>query len=174
MASEGYPGHYERDRVIQNLEAVERMPDVKVFHAGTTLRTDAAPAATAAIVTEGGRVLNVTALGETLEEAQARAYEAVRADQVPGAWYRRDIGRTRRPPGPMTPATGRRYPCRSSSIADESVTCRFLAARAAFFAMREQPQVARDVVDLEQALEAVLARVIDRRGDVGRMGRSAG
>src|SRR5262249_15906435 len=41
MASEGYPGHYERDRLIQNLEAVERMPDVKVFHAGTTLRADA-------------------------------------------------------------------------------------------------------------------------------------
>ena len=40
MASEGYPGHYERDRLIQNLEVVDRMPDVKVFHAGTTLRTD--------------------------------------------------------------------------------------------------------------------------------------
>src|SRR5271155_2905829 len=52
MASEGYPGHYERDRVIQNLEAVERMPDVKVFHAGTTLRTEAAPGRDARIVTE--------------------------------------------------------------------------------------------------------------------------
>ena len=91
MASEGYPGHYERDRVIQNLEAVERMPDVKVFHAGTTLRTEAAPGRDARIVTEGGRVLNVTALGETLEEAQARAYEAARAIKFQGAWYRRDI-----------------------------------------------------------------------------------
>ena len=43
MAAEGYPGHYERDRPIQNLDAVERMPDVKVFHAGTTLRAEAGP-----------------------------------------------------------------------------------------------------------------------------------
>ncbi len=91
MASEGYPGHYERDRLIQNLEAVERMTDVKVFHAGTTLRSDAAPGRDARIVTDGGRVLNVTALGETLAEAQARAYEAARAIKFPGAWYRRDI-----------------------------------------------------------------------------------
>ena len=92
MASEGYPGHYERDRVIQNLEAVDRMPDVKVFHAGTTLRTEASPGKDARIVTEGGRVLNVTALGDSVEQAQARAYEAVRAIKFQGAWYRRDIG----------------------------------------------------------------------------------
>ena len=40
MASEGYPGAYERGRVIDNVEAVDRLPDVKVFHAGTTLRSD--------------------------------------------------------------------------------------------------------------------------------------
>jgi phosphoribosylamine--glycine ligase len=91
MASEGYPGHYERDRLIQNLDAVEKMPDVKVFHAGTTLRADAAPGRDARIVTDGGRVLNVTALGETLADAQARAYEAARVIKFPGAWYRRDI-----------------------------------------------------------------------------------
>ncbi len=91
MASEGYPGHYERDRLIQNLDVVEKMPDVKVFHAGTTLRADAAPGRDARIVTDGGRVLNVTALGDTLAEAQARAYEAARAIKFPGAWYRRDI-----------------------------------------------------------------------------------
>jgi phosphoribosylamine--glycine ligase len=91
MASEGYPGHYERDRLIQNLEVVEKMPDVKVFHAGTTLRSDAAPGRDARIVTDGGRVLNVTGLGETLAEAQARAYEAARVIRFPGAWYRRDI-----------------------------------------------------------------------------------
>src|SRR5262245_53860225 len=75
MASEGYPGHYERERLIQNLEVVERMPEVKVFHAGTTLRADPAVGREGRIVTDGGRVLNVTALGETLEEAHARAYE---------------------------------------------------------------------------------------------------
>ncbi len=91
MASEGYPGHYERDRLIQNLEVVDRMPDVKVFHAGTTLRSDPVSGRDGRVVTDGGRVLNVTALGATLAEAQARAYEAVRAIKFQGAWYRRDI-----------------------------------------------------------------------------------
>jgi phosphoribosylamine--glycine ligase len=91
MASEGYPGHHERDRLIQNLEAVERLPHVKVFHAGTTLRTDPVQGREARIVTDGGRVLNVTALGANLAEAQARAYEAVRTIKYTGAWYRRDI-----------------------------------------------------------------------------------
>jgi phosphoribosylamine--glycine ligase len=92
MASEGYPGSYERGRVINNLEAAERMEDVKVFHAGTALRTD--PSGTTRdgrIVTDGGRVLNVTALGSDLAAAQARAYEAVRQIRFAGGWYRRDI-----------------------------------------------------------------------------------
>ncbi|MDR3633565.1 MAG: phosphoribosylamine--glycine ligase [Isosphaeraceae bacterium] len=91
MASEGYPGHYERDRVINNLEEAERMPDVKVFHAGTALRSDHTLGGTDRVVTDGGRVLNVTALGETLADAQTRAYEAVRCIRFSGAWYRRDI-----------------------------------------------------------------------------------
>ncbi len=70
MAAEGYPGHYERDRPIQNLEAAERMADVKVFHAGTTLRVEPGPGRDARVVTDGGRVLNVTALGDTLEDAR--------------------------------------------------------------------------------------------------------
>ena len=64
MASEGYPGHYERGRVINNLEEAERMADVKVFHAGTALRTDPHAGRDGRIVTDGGRVLNVTALGD--------------------------------------------------------------------------------------------------------------
>lgn len=91
MASEGYPGHSERDRVINNLEEAERMPDVKVFHAGTAFRSDPVHGRETRVVTDGGRVLNVTALGATLAEAQARAYEAVRAIRFAGAWYRRDI-----------------------------------------------------------------------------------
>jgi phosphoribosylamine---glycine ligase len=91
MASEGYPGHYERDRVINNLEEAERMPDFKVFHAGTALRTDALMGRDGRIVTDGGRVLNVTALGTTLADAQTRVYEAVRAIRFNGGWYRRDI-----------------------------------------------------------------------------------
>jgi phosphoribosylamine---glycine ligase len=91
MASEGYPGHYERDRLVQNIEAADRLPDVKVFHAGTTLRIEPAAGRESRVVTDGGRVLNVTALGSTLAEAQARAYEAVRTIKFQGAWYRRDI-----------------------------------------------------------------------------------
>ncbi len=91
MASEGYPGHYERDREIQNLEAADRMADVKVFHAGTTLRNDPALGRESRAVTDGGRVLDVTALGSTLAEAQTRAYDAARSIKFQGAWYRRDI-----------------------------------------------------------------------------------
>ncbi len=99
MASEGYPGHYERDRIINNLEYAEQMADVKVFHAGTAQRIDPSLNRDGRIVTDGGRVLDVTALGSTLAEAQARAYEAVRSIRFAGAWYRRDIaGRALRPP----------------------------------------------------------------------------
>jgi phosphoribosylamine--glycine ligase len=91
MAAEGYPGAYERDRVINNLDEAERMPGVKVFHAGTALRTDPVTGRDGRVVTDGGRVLDVTALGETLADAQARAYEAARAIRFNGAWYRRDI-----------------------------------------------------------------------------------
>jgi phosphoribosylamine--glycine ligase len=92
MASEGYPGPYERGRTINNLEEADRMADVKVFHAGTSLRQDPFGGRDARIVTDGGRVLGVSALGDTLQAAQGRAYEAVRAIRFSGAWYRRDIG----------------------------------------------------------------------------------
>ena len=91
MASEGYPGHYERGRTINNLEQADRMDDVKVFHAGTASRSESQPARITRAVTDGGRVLGVTALGETLADAQARAYEAARAIRYTGAWYRHDI-----------------------------------------------------------------------------------
>jgi phosphoribosylamine--glycine ligase len=91
VAAEGYPGHYERDHLIENLEAANRLPDVKVFHAGTTLRTEPGTGREPRIVSDGGRVLNVTALGNTLSEARERAYEAVRTIRFPGGYYRRDI-----------------------------------------------------------------------------------
>ncbi len=91
MASEGYPGHYERGRPINNLDQVDRMEDVKVFHAGTAWRADPISGREGRIVTDGGRVLNVTALGATLADAQARAYEAAREIRYAGAWYRHDI-----------------------------------------------------------------------------------
>ncbi len=92
MAAEGYPGPYERGRTINNLEEADRMPDVKVFHAGTALRSDPFGGRDGRIVTDGGRVLGVSALGDTLQAAQSRAYEAARAIRFTGGWYRRDIG----------------------------------------------------------------------------------
>jgi phosphoribosylamine--glycine ligase len=85
MASKGYPGSYQKGYEIDGLDEVARMPDVKVFHAGT--RQDGEK-----IVTDGGRVLGVTALGETLADAQRRAYEAVAKIHFSGAFWRSDIG----------------------------------------------------------------------------------
>ncbi len=85
MASQGYPGSYAKGKLIKGLEEAAKLPDVKIFHAGTKL--DAGH-----VVTDGGRVLGVTALGETLAAAKARAYEAVAKIQFAGAFYRTDIG----------------------------------------------------------------------------------
>ncbi len=91
MAAEGYPGNYERDQPIENIDAADRLPDVKVFHAGTVLRVDPSGARERRVVSDGGRVLNVTALGDTLADARARAYEAAAMIKFPSGWYRRDI-----------------------------------------------------------------------------------
>jgi phosphoribosylamine--glycine ligase len=84
MASGGYPGPYEKGKVIRGLDAAAKLKDVMVFHAGTAKKGDA-------IVTNGGRVLGVTALGDTIADAQARAYEAAALISFDGAYYRRDI-----------------------------------------------------------------------------------
>ena len=84
MASEGYPGSYEKGRPIRGLNEVTDLPDVKVFHAGTTRRGDQT-------VTDGGRVLGVTALGENIANAKLRAYQAVKMIRWDGAWCRKDI-----------------------------------------------------------------------------------
>ncbi|HEY3916115.1 MAG TPA: phosphoribosylamine--glycine ligase [Verrucomicrobiae bacterium] len=85
MASKGYPGGYEKGKVIRGLEEAAKIPGAKVFHAGTAREPDG-------IVTSGGRVLGVTALGRTLAEARERAYAAVSKIQFDGAQFRRDIG----------------------------------------------------------------------------------
>ena len=91
MASEGYPGTYERGKTINGLDDADEVFGVKVFHAGTALRTDPSLGRDGRVVTDGGRVLGVTAIGETLIEAQNRAYEAAKAIRYSGAWYRNDI-----------------------------------------------------------------------------------
>jgi phosphoribosylamine--glycine ligase len=86
MASEGYPGAYPKGVEIRGLEKASRLPDTAVFHAGTRRSNGR-------IVTSGGRVLGVTALGNDIGQAIERAYTAVGAVSWPGAHYRTDIGR---------------------------------------------------------------------------------
>jgi phosphoribosylamine--glycine ligase len=86
MASQGYPGDYRKGDEIFGLEEAERIEDLIVFHAGTAFREGK-------VVTNGGRVLGVTALGDTVQEAMERAYRGVAAITWEGAHYRKDIGR---------------------------------------------------------------------------------
>lgn len=83
MAAKGYPGSYAKGTAIRGLEDVT---GAKVFHAGTALN------AAGELVSAGGRVLNVTALGSDVAEAQAKAYRAVKQIQWADAYYRNDIG----------------------------------------------------------------------------------
>ena len=84
MASGGYPGDYQKGRKITGMDEAERLEDIVVFHAGTKNQDGD-------IVTNGGRVLGVTALGQTITDAKAKAYEAVGRIKFDGAYYRRDI-----------------------------------------------------------------------------------
>ena len=86
IAAPGYPGTVEKGGTIEGLADADRVEDCIVFHAGTKRAGDA-------IVTDGGRVLGVTALGATLGAALERAYAAVARIRFPGMQYRRDIGR---------------------------------------------------------------------------------
>ncbi|MGK7909577.1 MAG: phosphoribosylamine--glycine ligase [Synechococcus sp.] len=83
MASGGYPGVYEKGKVISGLDAIN---DVQVFHAGTAAGDGDS------VKTNGGRVLGITGRGETLQEALDKAYEAVSKIQFEGAYFRSDIG----------------------------------------------------------------------------------
>jgi phosphoribosylamine--glycine ligase len=85
MASKFYPGNYEKGHVISGLEAAAKLPGITLFHAGTEQKGSD-------ILAVGGRVLNVTALGRNVAEAQARAYAAVDLIHWEGAFCRRDIG----------------------------------------------------------------------------------
>lgn len=84
MASQDYPGHYTKGHPIRGLVDAEALPDVKVFHAGTAMKDGE-------VVTAGGRVLSVTALGESISKAKLNAYRAVKCIRWQGAWCRKDI-----------------------------------------------------------------------------------
>jgi phosphoribosylamine--glycine ligase len=90
MASHGYPGSYETGYPIRGLDDANSQQDVHVFHSGTTRQGDD-------IVSDGGRVLGVTAIGDQLDDAKRRAYEAVRCIRWEGAWCRKDISDKARP-----------------------------------------------------------------------------
>lgn len=84
MASEGYPGSYEKGREITGLESADQVEHVKVFHAGTATQDGK-------IVNNGGRVLGVTAMGDSIPDAKLNAYKGVKEIRWPGAWCRKDI-----------------------------------------------------------------------------------
>ena len=89
LASGGYPGKFEAGKLVEGLAAAERVPHVKVLHAGTARR----PADTGvSLVTSGGRVLGVTATGPSLDAALASAYQAAAEIHFAGMHYRKDIG----------------------------------------------------------------------------------
>ncbi|HAE05823.1 MAG TPA: phosphoribosylamine--glycine ligase, partial [Richelia sp.] len=83
-SSGGYPGYYEKGKVITGIRESEAL-GVTVFHAGTRLVDEQ-------MVTDGGRVLNVTATGETLHQALGSAYAGIKCIEFEGIYYRRDIG----------------------------------------------------------------------------------
>ena len=85
MASQGYPGSYQKGSEICGLETAAADPDVEIFHAGTA-REDGK------VIATGGRVLNVTARGATVAEAQAKAYATIRKIDWPEGFCRSDIG----------------------------------------------------------------------------------
>ena len=85
MAAQGYPEKYETGLPIQGLKEDENIPNLFIFHAGTEKKNET-------VVTAGGRVFGVTALGKDLNEALARAYEGVKKISWRGCYYRKDIG----------------------------------------------------------------------------------
>ena len=85
MAANGYPGAYEKGSEIRGLDAAAKVEGVEIFHAGTVARDGK-------ILANGGRVLNVSALGKTVREAHDRAYQAIARIDWPGGFCRHDIG----------------------------------------------------------------------------------
>jgi len=86
MAANGYPGSYEKGTEIKNLSAANNMQDIKVFHAGTMKDNSDT------LVNSGGRVLGIVGIGDTIEQAQGKAYEGVHKIDWPDGFNRSDIG----------------------------------------------------------------------------------
>jgi len=84
VASGGYPGKYQKGKVISGLERLEKMKDIIAFHAGTKFQDDQ-------VITSGGRVLGITAWDETISKAKERAYKGVKEIYFEDMYYRKDI-----------------------------------------------------------------------------------
>jgi phosphoribosylamine--glycine ligase len=84
LASQGYPGSFAKGKTISGLTEAANLPDVQIFHAGTKVSNNR-------ILTDGGRVLGVTAIGDTIAKARQAAYAAIEKISFPGMFYRRDI-----------------------------------------------------------------------------------
>ncbi|RUM42626.1 MAG: phosphoribosylamine--glycine ligase [Desulfurobacterium sp.] len=85
LASKGYPGKYEKGKEITGIEEAEKLDNVVIFHAGTAVKEGK-------LVTNGGRVLNVTALGKDISEARENVYRAIEKVHFDGMHFRKDIG----------------------------------------------------------------------------------
>ncbi len=88
MASNGYPGKYKTHSIIKGIADANNIKGIKVFHAGTTLDSEKN------IVSNGGRVLSVTANAKNIEEARVLAYKAIDYIKWDDGFYRKDIGKT--------------------------------------------------------------------------------
>ena len=87
MASEGYPGKYKKNTIIKGIDKVNKIPNVKVFHAGTTINKSGD------IVSNGGRVLSITAKAKDIKTARKIVYEAIKNIEWQEGFYRKDIGK---------------------------------------------------------------------------------
>ena len=87
MASEGYPGKYKKNNIIKGIDKVNKIPNVKVFHAGTTINKSGD------IVSNGGRVLSITAKAKDIKAARKIVYEAIKNIEWQEGFYRKDIGK---------------------------------------------------------------------------------
>jgi len=87
LASGGYPENYEKGKVITGIDESEMQPDIVIFHAGTKMENGK-------LITSGGRVLGVSAIGDNLQEALTKAYKAIEKIFFEGMQYRKDIGQS--------------------------------------------------------------------------------
>ena len=86
MSSKGYPQEYEKEKVITGINDIKNKDNTMVFHSGTTVKNNE-------IITNGGRVLGITSIGDDINESTNRTYEAIKMINFDGAHFRKDIAK---------------------------------------------------------------------------------